>query len=141
MTSKELEALVRAKLKCDCAIRLPDRDYAQPSKEWLLTKFSEFFENLKSKFDLKIWEKRWDCDNFASLYRCFAQAAHSEASVRSAPEEGAAVGEMWFTQDSGGGHAVNIAVCDDDIVIVEPQTCEELHLSTSELASVYFCRF
>jgi hypothetical protein len=55
-----------------------------------------------------------------------------------------AVGELWYVLDSGGAHAINVAICGpniSDVVFFEPQTRDVKTLSAKELASATMIRF
>ena len=86
------------------------------------------------------YSKQWDCDDFAAMFRIKAVEAHFRSGRN--PDEGLAVGEVWYTREDGRGHAINLAVVEGgDLCFVEPQTGAELKLTASELQSFCFARF
>jgi hypothetical protein len=118
---------------------ITDSDYALPTSKFLLGQFYTFYQAWAWENNLSKWKKKWDCDNFSSLYYVFAQICHVTAGER--PEEGIAVGEMFYLQDKGGGHAVNLAMTEKGIIIIEPQNGTEIKLSDKEKLSCWAIRF
>ena len=136
-----------------------DDTYETPSKEWVLDTFPAWYKDYMFKAGLDKWVETNDCDDKSSLFKGFAQSAHMAYFYRALTQsahslsvdylnlssQSIAIGELWFKVDDGCTHAVNCAVIkveqDFQLLIIEPQTCEELKLSVSELASVYYVRF
>lgn len=115
-----------------------DKDYARPTTNYLLGKYYDFYRQWLIEHKLYTWKDRWDCDNFSSTFYVFAQMCHIKSSR---PEQGIAVGEMFFMQDSGGGHAVNLAITEKGVIIIEPQDGKEIFLSENELENTHLIRF
>jgi len=120
-------------------IFITDKDYALPSRNWLEGSFYKFFSNWLFSQALHKWNEQFDCDNFASLYYNFAQIYHYKTQEKL--EQGLAVGEMFYRQDSGGGHAINIAVDNSGVFFIEPQNGKIKKLSHDEKNSCWFVRF
>jgi len=52
------------------------------------------------------------------------------------------VGEVWYTSEKAGRHAINICFVtpDADILFIEPQTRKAIELSDAEIKSINFVR-
>lgn len=139
MIAAELQEIVRRTIPY-APIYAVDKDYARPSVRWVLEPFAAAHKRYQRWRGLVLWCPQWDCDDFAAEYRCHACRCHAKTRKRS--EQGIAVGEVWYMRKSGGGHAINIAVTDNnEILFLEPQTCESIFLNTEELESCWFVRF
>jgi len=139
MTSSELRQLLRS-LPGTPTIDIPDRDYACPSKEWVLGGFYNWYCKVLDGLKLS-YRKNFDCDNFAGMFFELAQACHGQ--TKDAPTEGLAVGKIKFLVDGDPtrGHAINIVVSEDGAWFIEPQSGSEVTLSSVELRSVYAISF
>lgn len=124
-----------------CRVVAPDLDYALPTRAWLGGPFWESFKADRWAKGVTTWERKNDCDNFARAYAQHAQDCH--AVSRGSQKEGLAVGEFFYTQATGGGHAINVAFADDATrpLFIEPQTGREITLTPDEQASAFFVRF
>lgn len=139
LTGDELRALVNG-IGITCTMMTCDATYNTPTKEWLLNTFYKAVSRMFKFVGLPTWREDWDCDDFARLYATHAQILHARDTKSTA--QGLAVGEFWYKPDSGGGHAINIAVIGPStIIFIEPQTGAELKLSSSEIKSAFFVRF
>lgn len=121
---------------------LVDTDYACPTSGW----FSVFYDWWKkSRFDLGLtrWERINDCDNFARSFAQGAQDCYALTPVQPGEPrpEALAVGEFLYQQQSGTGHAINIAYTERGFVFIEPQTGQFLTLTKQEEESCFFVRF
>ena len=127
-----------------CKVYAADRDYALPTLGWLLKTFYPWFQGEMFRIVANKWAKRFDCDNFAQFFAAWAAVSHWGASQTDRPE-GLAVGECWYKQDSVGGHAINIAVTEEDgeqvVAFIEPQNGKRLKLSQMELYSIWLVKF
>ena len=120
-------------------IKISDRQYARVKKDWLLHGYYNYFIKVLSGLSIGDWEEKYDCDNFAELYKAVVQACHNISSVEI---EGIAVGIVWYRTDAGTGHAVNTAIVnDDEIIFIEPQTGRQIELSPTEVHSICFVLF
>lgn len=116
-----------------------DGSYAMPTSSWLFGKFKSWYFTMLGALKSSGYSAQWDCDDFASIFRVMAQICHAQTRTR--PEEGIAVGELFYMMDSGGGHAICCAFTENGLIFIEPQTGEQLKLSATELQSVSFVRF
>lgn len=147
LTANELELMVAVAGYSPLAVNrfsIVDRLYAMPTRTFLLGAFSGALLSFQTFFKVLKWtEEANDCDDFARLAAGFAQVLHYLTPGR--PTATAlAVGELWYVQDSGGGHAINIAVCGhgpDDVVCYEPQTRKEVRLTDNERLNIMAVRF
>lgn len=132
MTNYELQALLPRQ-----AI-LADSSYAQPTLAWLQ---GAFWQSFKADRWAKVgsYTRKNDCDNWARAYAQHAEDCH--AMSKGSDAEGLAVGEFFYTKDSGDGHAIVIAVIDDQVVFIEPQNGLTLQLTEAEILSCAFVRF
>lgn len=139
MTGTDLGKIVASQLP-NAYIAISDKDDALPTSAWLFGPFAKSFKRVLFKWRLFNWRAIWDCDNFASEFRCHAQRCHARTRTRT--EEGLAVGELWYVTDHQEAHAVNLAVVEGHLIVfVEPQTCKRIYLSDSERQSCWFVRF
>lgn len=122
-------------------IFIADGTYAEPSEDWVLGAFSKYYRRKTFGWGIFKWTPKWDCDDFSAMFAALAQVRHAKTR-KGRDEEGLAIGEYWYEQDTGGGHAINIAfVGRPDPIFVEPQTCKRVELSPEERSSCFFCRF
>jgi len=121
-----------------------DRQYALPTRGFLTGAFSAALWSFQSFFNLLNWtEEANDCDDFGRVAAGFAQILHFLTPGRP-PATALAVGELWYVQDSGENHAINVALCGptpDDVVCYEPQTRRVVTLSDTEKGRVHTLRF
>ena len=123
----------------DCSIR-SDARYMLPTEEWFVSKFPAFLRDFQ--FDLR--QLSWaaeanDCDDFAKMAAAFAKLLHANTAGR-APVTSLAIGEFYYTKDSGEFHAINFAIVrvaagQYKILFLEPQSCKIIKLSKEEIAS------
>ena len=130
-------AAIRAQFACP--VVTADLDYATPTLRWLLGPFWNHFRARRGA--LGKWTAKNDCDNFARAYAQDAQDSH--ALSKGSEAQALAVGEIFYVQDSGGGHAINAAFVDNPprLVFIEPQTGQAVDLTPAERASIFFARF
>lgn len=115
-----------------------DETYAIPTRRWLLEDFWAWFYERRLELGLMKWTRNNDCDNFARAYAQYAADCHALTSDQT---EGLAVGEFYYRQASGGGHAIVIALTDVGVIYIEPQTGKQLELTQEEIGSCFFVRF
>jgi hypothetical protein len=119
-----------------------DRDYAEVKKSYLLGAYYSWFKNFLyggGNDPTIVWDATFDCDDFARLFCALLQLAHFRNKRTN--EEGVAVGEIHYMQDTGGGHAIVCAFTDEGRIFIEPQTGLEMKLSNNEIASIFLARF
>jgi hypothetical protein len=141
ITAEELSALFPWESAMKLAL-FPDSNYALPTTAWLLGPFWSWYQGRRFELGLHKWTRANDCDNSARAYCQAAADCHASTmgSSDKAPE-GVAVGEYFYTKDSGGGHAIVVAVTEKGIIYIEPQTGVEINLSDMEKLSCMFVRF
>jgi len=120
---------------------IADRRYAMPTRGFIMGAFSKALWTLQAFFKVLNWtEDANDCDDFARLAASFAQILHFLTPGRP-PASALAVGEFWFVQDDGTGHAIDLAVCGNEVMAYEPQTRNEIELSADEKRRGTLVRF
>lgn len=129
----------------DCAgigieAKFVDDIYAQIDKEWLSTYFVISLRSFIELYNIRYSKNGFDCDNYARTAANWADILH--LNTPNAPKAGIAIGEFCYTMDSGGGHAVNVAICNNgEVVFFEPQTQKIIILSDDEKWNALDCRF
>ena len=125
-----------------------DATYAVPTKRWLLDVYGPFYRKWTFDHDLLNWRDVWDCDDFAALYRILASACHAKTNEGLFKErkQGLAVGEFSYRRidlknNTSVNHALNVALTDEGLVFIEPQTMMEATLSEDDIRSCWFMRF
>lgn len=119
---------------------LPDEGYAQVRSAWLPGYYQEFREDLFRR-DVVKWEGRFDCNKFATAYASGAQMRFYRDQFHSwNPAQALAIGEVWYLSPRGP-HAINVALTDRGMLFIEPQTGQEITLSSVEKQSIYYARF
>lgn len=120
--------------------RFSDRSYVCIDKNWLLITYKFEFRRFCNKYLLKYRPEAFDCDNFARCYANYLDILHS--ATPDAPVCGIAIAEFHYVTDAGGGHAINLAICNNkEFVFIEPQTCDEVILTQTEICNAQFIRF
>ncbi len=141
-TSSELESFLIDDLSFPIMPLWADETYSLPDKTWLFGDFAAALKNFQFKFGVMGYRpSNNDCDNFAKIAVCFADILHSYSKI----DTGIAIGEFWYVQDSGGAHAILVAIVMEDgklkLKFMEPQTGEELKLSDKEIESCTLIKF
>lgn len=117
---------------------VPDRDYNVAKRSWYEKFWKEFFKPFIDQHGLD-YSSKFDCDNFATLFKALAHLAHARDVGKS---EGLAIATFSFTQRSGGGHAICLIEGEDSLFdYFEPQTGEFIHLNQDEKTSARFVTF
>lgn len=108
-----------------------DSDYAVPERDWLLG----VARTLAS--ERAPYSAANDCDKFAMALKLKAQELHAKANPGI---DGLVVGICFYKPDAmATGHAINWSITEGRALwFLEPQTGEELVLSSSERRSVSF---
>lgn len=147
IAANELEIMVAVAGYAPAAVNrfsIVDRLYAMPTRNFIEGAFSWALKSFQAFFRVLNWsEEANDCDDFARLAAAFAQILHYLTPGRP-PATALAVGELWYVQDSGDGHAINIAVCGmepTDVVCYEPQTRKVVTLTATERGNIMAVRF
>jgi hypothetical protein len=142
------------KMGVTCFVHVPDREYDCPTKSWLLEKeYWKWFRDKQYKLGVQTFVNECnDCDDYSSRYRVGAQILNTRRVWKNVLKQMVgmvtqplpiAVGEVWYKQNAGGGHAINCAFIGSrpDFVFIEPQTQKIVELSNSEIRSIFFVRF
>lgn len=114
-----------------------DDSYNLPKRDWILGAFYSFFIKELGRLNVDIWDKKFDCDDFASMFRLFAQICHKASKGQA---EGIAVSEIGYTQESGGKHAIVCIFTEKGPIFLEPQTGKVLLLTDDEIQSIHRAR-
>ncbi len=117
---------------------ITDATYARPTSGYMLGKFYEFYRAWLTEHSLGVWKEKYDCDNFASTFYTFAQICHFKSNR---PEQGIAVGELYYRQDTGGGHVINMSVTERGLILIEPQTGKEVEITDNEKSNTVLIHF
>ena len=119
-----------------------DEVYAEVNSQWLQQYYQEFRSELH-RLGVLQWDERFDCNRFAELYvglaqaRFFRETFHSRSAARAL-----AIGPFWYVRDNGrGSHAVVQALTERGRVFIDPQTGEEVQLTTSESTTFAYFQF
>ena len=133
---------------------ITDRDFGVLKREFLLGEGYKGFKKWMGSAKLFKWRHNWDCDNFAAAYKLYMSGVHASANKKNRNSaEGVAVGEVFYitkkdpaTGQSGGGHAINVALIPDNEgryrkMFIEPQSGEEIKLTPAELKSIWYVKF
>lgn len=125
---------------------IADEEYAIPSKSWILGEFSRAFLETKVALVGRYIPDEWDCDDFARLCAAYAGILHHRTRNKLKKNQGFALGEFWYIQSKGGGHAINIVVDRDLndqplVYFYEPQTTTIMFLDKEEIRSCFMVRF
>ena len=119
--------------------QMGDATYAEVNSAWLHQFYSDYRSEL-SRLGIVKWDSRFNCRHFASYYTELAQSRFFTANFQSSmPAKSLAIAQVWYHQDKdNGGHAIVMAMTEKGKIFIEPQTGEELHLSQTEQASIFF---
>jgi hypothetical protein len=117
-----------------------DITYAPPRSDWLTGEFYAFFRaTLAALNTLTYVPESGDCDDFAEQYVSWAKTCHRR--MPHCDGLGLPVGVLFYRQDSGGGHAVVIAITSDrGLVVIEPQNGQIFQLTETEKLSAWHIR-
>jgi hypothetical protein len=131
MSSAELRKVVPGAI-------VGDRSYAEVNSAWLATWYPIFRSKL-FKIGLARWDYRFDCNRFADFYSNLAQAFFSVEMFQSdLPAQALALGPFWYMRDNGqGAHAIIQALTERGRIFIDPQTGQEVKLSSLEKQSGY----
>lgn len=130
--------------RLDIARQMPiaqmgDANYAQVNSAWL-HQFYQDYRNELSRIGIIKWDARFNCRHFASYYAELAQSRFFSQNFQSDTAAHAlALGPIWYQKDHGkSGHAIIMALTEKGRIFIEPQTGEEVQLSSTEQASIFF---
>jgi len=133
-------------------INAPDATYALYSLNYIKGEGYEKFKKWLFRRGILGWRHTFDCDNYAEAFRVFLQIVHTKAQKGkddNSTKQAVAIGVIWYERAGMGGHAINIVVSkiedesvdrNESLVVrfIEPQTGEELELTDTERATIFF---
>jgi hypothetical protein len=123
-------------------VQLADDNYVLPTRKYvndvILVAYSKFVADNRLSYS-----SRFDCDDYARLFAMFASLCNNLDGP--AGYQGIAVGELWYMKEELIGkttHAINVIVTSDqEVIFIEPQSGNLIHLSDAEIKSVKLIRF
>lgn len=123
-------------------IQFADDTYVLPSRKFvkdvILVAYSKFITEYRLTYN-----SRFDCDDYSRTFSLFASICNNLDGP--AGYQGIAVGELWYMKEEIVGktsHAINVIVTSEqEVIFIEPQTGNILHLSDAEIQSVKMIRF
>lgn len=118
---------------------LGDRYYAEVNSASLPKLYNDFRDELFEHGIVKR-DDRYTCKHFAALFAEMAQARFFKENFRTNTQARAlAIGSIWYVRDDGQGpHAIVQVLTERGRIYLEPQTGQEVALSSREEASTYF---
>lgn len=117
---------------------LGDVLYAEVNSEWLAAFYRTYRAEL-SRMGVVKWSDRYDCRRFAGFFTELAQNHFfNQAFQSNIPAHTLALGPVWYQKADGKGHAIVVALTERGAVYLDPQNGQELHLTATERASIYF---
>jgi hypothetical protein len=129
-----------------------DTTYWMPSKSYILNIVYPYYKSFLDTNNV-FYDKRFDCDDFARTF-CVMAHLYYFNFMKIHSEQDAAIAEVWYVKDFSSGdmhflydekivrHAINLIVLQNKVIMFfEPQTGKEVHLSKTEIASIYIIKF
>lgn len=141
ITARELDLeLLRAGLFHARPTGYLDMRYAPPKSDWLTCEFYQFFrQTMAALGQLAYMPEAGDCDDFADQFTTWAKTCHRR--MKQHEHAGLPVGSLFYRQDTGGAHAVVVAITSDlGLCVIEPQTGKIITLSEKEKLSCWHIR-
>lgn len=118
-----------------------DSAYSEVNSAWLKSYYDSFRKSLFREGVVR-WDERFDCNHFSSYYIALAQVRNFTENFHTKTRaQSLAIGECWFMQTPITAHAVVMAVADAGVLYIEPQTGQQLTLSTAQIASRFLVKF
>lgn len=118
---------------------LPDGVYNLPTTKWLQSVFLPFYVGVLKEIGVYEWHDRFDCDDFACLFRALAQISHRKSNGTG---DGLTVAEIHYvaagTNGVYGPHAINMALTEKGWVFIEPQNGSMKTLTDTEKKSIFY---
>jgi hypothetical protein len=119
-----------------------DTGYAVPTSRWLFRDFLPAISLARHRAGKSTYTRRNDCDNFARAFAVAAQDAWADSPGVRSDDEALAFGEFCYHRADGrGAHAINVAITDEGLVFIEPQTAERITLTPAEIATAFRVSF
>lgn len=118
--------------------------YHRATRGWVDKVFAPYFRDLLFALERSGWSREGNqCEHFAmrgvlAAVDCHAGTARKRGSRRGTiTAESLAVGWIGYTQDTGGGHAINVWDLAEGLCEWEPQNQRWVTLSATERASAF----
>lgn len=108
-----------------------------------LPRLYEDFRSVLFKQGLVKWDSRFDCNHFSSLYISLSQATYAVDNwLSTSPAQTLALAEVWYRPAGGpNGHAIVAAVTPSGLIFIEPQTGQQVTLTSTERSSIYLVKW
>ena len=119
--------------------KFADESYAVMTEDSFLNT-STYMKWILRVFGILGWQKKFDCDDFALLWKMLTSLRHAKA--KAGTSEGVACGVLWYVIDgTQTSHAVNIVKTERGWQVFDPQTEEFISLTQKERESVWLVLF
>lgn len=118
-----------------------DAEYNLLARDWIEANAQPKYLEFLRELGFTNWKKNnSDCDDFSKAFTVFLKSYVKKAHPTVASP---AVGEIYYTQRTGGAHAINIIVLlnsdgSASIGFFEPQIQQFITLTQKEIQSIYF---
>ena len=113
-----------------------DDTYQPVDSRWLEARYKTWRADLFRKGVVK-WDERFDCNRFAAHFKADINVAYFVSTFHSRnAAQSAAVGEVWYTRDLGGRHAVLTVLTETGWRYFDPQDGHWTSLSAAEERSI-----
>lgn len=128
-----------------------DGKYWAVNRKWLFEVYIPSYKQFMIENQIE-YTGKFDCDKFSRLFETLALICYSKSEIPT-DAEGPAIAEFYYKPDESAmyeqmfhepapGHAINVVYLDTgDIIFIEPQNGEEVHLSETEIASCQMVKF
>jgi len=142
-----------------------DRNYAVADINHLMSvvnsKFDKWLDFLGlgyRKGQSQYWQRKFDCENLAELYKSYCDLLHYKTNPLSYTEnsksskknisdaEGLAVGVVWYDTSDSTAHAINVAISKDvngklKLFFIEPNTGRSVNLTSKDKEAIWYVKF
>lgn len=130
LTSNELRMQVGG------LVYVGDSSYAVVRKDWLVDFYPKYRDRL-FKLGVTKWDDSFDCNHFSYNFVALAQTDYYVTSFHDRSRANTlAVGLIWYMKQGTQGHSIVMAVTEQGIVYMEPQTGQFVTLTESEKATI-----
>jgi hypothetical protein len=113
-----------------------DSSYTVVRKDWLVDFYPKYRDRL-FKLGVAKADDSFDCNHFSYNFVALAQTDYYVTSFHDRIRgDTLAVGLIWYITRFGQGHSIVMAVTEQGIVYMEPQTGQFVTLTESEKATI-----
>ena len=114
--------------------------YNVVSRDWAATSYDTYRAYIaEGAMGVVAWDDLTLCTWFATSYSVWAQKqTQAYGWYHSIPVPQIAVGVIWYTTRTGGGHAINVLYTERGREYFEPQNGQFVTLTEQEVASIWF---